>query len=77
MSTINFNVANGGTVTSAILTSDGTSGTNYGYMAVINGVQFGIHTIEIVNSLKEYIPLLSCNYEDLEGMVEALKAPFK
>lgn len=76
MSNINFNLTTGGTITSAILTSDGTNGTNYGYQAVINGVQFGIHDISIVNSLKEYIPLLSCDYKDLEGVVKALKAPF-
>lgn len=77
MSNINFNLTTGGTITSAIVTSDGTSGINYGYLAIINGVEFGIHDISIVNSLKEYIPLLSCDYEDLEGLKTALKAPFQ
>lgn len=77
MSNINFNLTTGGTITSAILTSDGTSGANYGYVAIINGVEFGIHDISIVNSLKEYIPLLSCHWDDKAGMEEALKAPFR
>lgn len=77
MSNINFNLTTGGTITSAIVTSDGTTGANYGYLAIINGVEFGIHDISIVNSLKEYIPLLSCHYEDLEGLKKALKAPFQ
>lgn len=77
MSEINFNLETGGTMTAAIITSDGTNGTNYGYLAIINGVEFGISDITVVNSLKQYIPLLSCHYNDLEGLKTALKAPFR